>query len=340
MSYRAVGFIVGAFVVADVATGMMRRYALQKELLDVPNLRSSHLSPTPRGGGVAIVAAFLGAVLGIRIAGQLDFSVVAAIFAGGGAIAGVGFLDDRRALRASVRFLVHLLAALLAVSLLGGISERTLALWGLRGFWFGAPIAVLVLVWATNLFNFMDGIDGIAASEAIFVSASGAWINWYFGGNVGLTIAMSCLAASSLGFLRWNWPPARIFMGDVGSGFLGFTLALVGLAASRTSVVPIEVWAILAGVFLVDSTITLARRVVRGDRWFEAHRVHAYQHMARRWQGHLPVTILVVVIDFVWLLPWALVAAHFPAHALQFVAAALMPLVVIFLACGAGAEER
>ena len=340
MSTTAVWIVAGAFAFAMIATGLMRRYALQKELLDVPNPRSSHSSPTPRGGGVAIVAAFLGAVLALAFAEQLTGKIVVALLAGGGTIALVGFLDDRRALPASVRFAVHVAAAGLVVGLLGGIPERALANWGLHGVWIGAAFAILALVWTTNLFNFMDGIDGIAGSEAAFIAGAGAWINWRHGGDAGLTVAMLCLAAASLGFLRWNWPPARIFMGDVGSGFIGFSLAGLGLAASTMGAVPIEAWVILAGVFLVDATVTLIRRIARGDRWFEAHRIHAYQHLARRYKAHLPVTALVIVINVVWLLPWAMVAVKFPTRAPLFLAAALTPLIVLALACGAGAKER
>jgi len=342
VNFVALWIIVGAFVVAVVATGLMRRYALQRRLLDIPNRRSSHSSPTPRGGGVAIVTAFLVGVLAIAFDHQLNVGVATALVAGGGAIAAVGFLDDRRALRASVRFLVQLGAALVVVSLLGGISDRTLAQWGLQGHgvWLGATFAVLALVWVTNLFNFMDGIDGIAASESAFIAGAGAWIYWYHGGDAGLTIAMLCLAAASLGFLKWNWPPARIFMGDVGSGFIGFSVAGLGLATSSRGIVPIEIWVILGGVFLVDATVTLIRRVARGDRWFEAHRIHAYQHLARRWKSHSPVTILVILINFTWLLPWALVAADFPDRAPLIVAAALLPLIALFLVCGSGAKER
>ena len=333
--------VAGAFVFAVIATGIMRRYALQRDLIDVPNSRSSHSAPTPRGGGVAIVAAFLGAVLAIGMSGQLPVGLVMALFVGGGAVAVVGFLDDRRALRAGVRFAVHLGAALLTVYLLGGISESGLAPWGMHGVWAGAVIAILALVWATNLFNFMDGIDGIAAAETVFMACAGAWINVSHGGDFGLTGAMLCLAAASLGFLRWNWPPARIFMGDVGSGFIGFALVSLGLAANRGGgTVPFEVWGILGGVFLVDATVTLVRRIARGERWFEAHRLHAYQHLARRWNSHLPVTTSVLVINVVWLLPWALAAASFPARAPMFLAAALVPLAALFLACGAGARER
>jgi Fuc2NAc and GlcNAc transferase len=328
-----------AFSIALIATGLMRRYALQRNLIDIPNARSSHASPTPRGGGVAIVFAFFTAALLLTFLGLLDARLPGALLVGGGAMALVGFLDDRRHLRASVRFCVHLAAAIWVVTLLGGVSESAPANWGLRGLWTGRLFVILTLVWTTNLFNFMDGLDGIACSEAIFVSGAGAWLNWHEGGPPGLTAAMACLSATCMGFLRWNWPPARIFMGDVGSGFLGFSLAVLGLAASQKGMLPIEIWAILGGVFLVDATVTLVRRLARGDRWFEAHRTHAYQNLARRWKAHLPVTILVTMINILWLLPLAILAANFPVYARWFLVAALSPLIVLVVAFGAGVDE-
>ena len=329
-----------AFSVAVIATGLMRRYALHRNLIDVPNARSSHASPTPRGGGVAIVFAFCVAALVLAFLGLIEIRLLSALLVGGGAMALVGFLDDRRHLRASLRFGVHLAAAIWAVALLGGISETALSDWGLHGLWTGRWFAVLTLVWTTNLFNFMDGLDGLAASEAVFVSGAGAWLNWREGGASGLTAAMTCLGATCLGFLRWNWPPARIFMGDVGSGFLGFLLAVLGLAASQKGLLPIEIWAILGAVFLVDATVTLVRRLARGDRWFEAHRTHAYQNLARRWKAHLPVTILVVIVNTLYLLPLAILAANFPTYVLWILAAALLPLIALTIAFGAGTVEK
>jgi Fuc2NAc and GlcNAc transferase len=330
------------FAIALIATGLMRRYALQRNLLDIPNLRSSHASPTPRGGGVAIVLAFFVAVLLLAILGLMDPILLVALLTGGSAMALVGYLDDQWQLRASVRLGVHLAAALWVVILLGGIPERALANWGLHGVWIGRVIAVLILIWTANLFNFMDGLDGIAGSESVFVSGAGAWLSWYEGGAPGLAATMVCLAAASMGFLRWNWPPARIFMGDVGSGFLGFSLAVLGLAASQKGIIPIEAWAILGGVFLVDATVTLIRRVMRGDKWFSAHRTHAYQHLARRLKAHLPVTIVVMLINAFWLLPLAILAARFPSYVMWLLATALAPLVglVIVGGAGAGVEER
>lgn len=318
------------------ATGFVRRHALKHAILDVPNVRSSHSAPTPRGGGLAIVAAFMSALILLALTGMLQINVTLVLIAGGGAVAAAGYLDDRRSLPASVRICVHIIAATLAVFVLGGIAQQSLRNIGLHGIWAGALLGVMALTWSTNLFNFMDGIDGIAGSEAVFVAAAGAILNWGYGGDIGLTAAMFVLAAATLGFLIWNWPPARIFMGDVGSGFLGFTLAVLGLAASRNGTTPIEVWAILSGIFLVDSTVTLVRRIVRGDRWFEAHRLHAYQSLARRCGAHMPVTILAIGINLIWLFPWAWIAAQYPTHARNCVIAALGPLAIVALLAGAG----
>lgn len=340
MSRSPVLLIAGIWGLSCISTGLVRQYALQRNLLDLPNSRSSHVVPTPRGGGIAIVFAFFVAVLGMSLFKQLNLAMLITLVAGGGAIAFIGFLDDRLHLPAALRFGVHLSAASLAVLLLGGIPEAALTNWDLHGIWVGAAIAVLMLVWATNLFNFMDGIDGIAGSEAIFVTVAGAWLNWHQKGDLALSVSMLCLAAASHGFLIWNWPPARIFMGDVGSGFLGFTVAVLGLAMSQSRVVPIEVWGILGGVFLVDATVTLIRRILRGDRWFEAHRMHAYQHLSRRWNSHLPVTLLVSLINVIWLLPWAFLATRAPECALWCLLSALSPLIALAFVFGAGSRDN
>jgi Fuc2NAc and GlcNAc transferase len=331
---------IAAFLFAWFATGLVRRHALRNAILDIPNMRSSHATPTPRGGGLAIVIAFMGALVFLVSAGFLQLNLALVLVAGGGAVALTGYLDDRKTLPASVRICVHIVAATLAVVVLGGITEQTLRNIGLHGIWAGSLLGLMALTWSTNLFNFMDGIDGIAGSEAVFVAGAGALLNWRSGGDGGLTAAMVVLAAATLGFLIWNWPPARIFMGDVGSGFLGFTLAVLGLAASRHSVARIEVWLILSGVFMVDATVTLLTRIVRGDRWFEAHRQHAYQNLARRWKAHLPVTVLVIAINLFWLFPWAWIAALYPARAMLCVIAALVPLIAIASLLGAGRQSH
>jgi Fuc2NAc and GlcNAc transferase len=200
---------------------------------------------------------------------------------------------------------------------------------------------VAIIVSAINVFNFMDGIDGLAGIEAVFLASAGALLNALAGGEFGTTAAMLALAAASAGFLVWNWPPASIFLGDVGSGFLGATLSVLALSASDSSAkIPLEVWGILAGVFLVDATFTLVRRMARGDPWLQPHRLHGYQHLARRLKSHSRVTLIVTVINCFWLLPWAWIAVHSPGLAKVALAASLAPLFACALLIGAGRPEH
>jgi Fuc2NAc and GlcNAc transferase len=340
VTWMIAAVVAVTFTSSAMLVGVVRGFALKKNIVDLPNARSSHTAPTPRAGGIAIVLSFVASLVALSFCRIVDARTAATLIVAGCAIAGIGFLDDRQQLTAKSRFAVHVAAAAFVVALLGGIPEAELARWGIGEFWIGSVFAVLVLAWGTNLFNFMDGIDGIAASEAIFMSTALACLNWLDGGDFGMTLAMCCLAAATLGCLVWNWPPARIFMGDVGSGFLGFMVTALAIAACQRGSIPIEVLPILGGVFLVDATVTLLRRLVRGDRWLEAHRMHAYQHLARRWQRHRPVTLLVIAINLTWLFPWAYVANHFPTNARICLAAALLPLIILTLVAGAGRPEE
>jgi Fuc2NAc and GlcNAc transferase len=144
---------------------------------------------------------------------------------------------------------------------------------------------------------------------------------------------------ASLGFLVWNWPPAKIFMGDVGSGFLGYLIAALATADGHDNPVAVWVWLILGGVFFVDATVTLARRTLRGDIVHEAHRSHAYQWLARRLGAHKPVTLAALALDVFWLLPSAYFALSHPKWAWWIVLAALAPLAVLALVAGAGRQE-
>jgi Fuc2NAc and GlcNAc transferase len=206
---------------------------------------------------------------------------------------------------------------------------------GALGYLFGT----LVIVWSLNLFNFMDGIDGIAASEAVFIGVAGGVLVLVGGGSVALATLCLVLAAACSGFLWWNWAPAKIFMGDVGSGFLGFSIAVLALGVARDQPAGPFVWLILGGVFVVDATVTLMRRLWRRERLYEAHRSHAYQCLARRWQSHRRVTLTVTAVNVFWLFPWATLATLYPVHAGWAALAAVGPLLVAAVAVGAGRQE-
>jgi Fuc2NAc and GlcNAc transferase len=325
-----------ATAVAWIATGLVRRFAIRHAILDIPNDRSSHQSPVPRGGGLAIALVALVGMLLETVGDAWDLRLFMALVIGGTGIAGVGYADDLKSLSARVRLIVHVGASIaFLLVFVVFLNNRSIHL-STYTFWFGGGLLVFALLSSVNVFNFMDGIDGIAASEAVFVAGSGAWLNCFINGDSGVTLAFVFLASAAMGFLIWNMPPARIFMGDVGSGFLGFMLTALAIVASSTAAIPAQVWPILGGVFIADASVTLLRRYARGDRWFEAHKTHAYQHLAVRLQGHLPVTLLVSLINICWLFPWGLYALLVPERATISLIISLLPLTVLVSMAGAG----
>lgn len=332
--------LVTAVALSLVLTGLVRRYALSRQLLDQPNERSSHSVPTPRGGGVAIVISFLAGLLLMREG--VSSSSVAALLGAGLGVSVVGFVDDHGHIAARWRLLVHFSCA---AWILYWIGVPSLELMGSRvelGI-AGAVLAMLYLVWMLNLYNFMDGIDGIAGVEALIVGAGGTAVYWVAGlvgtsetvvaGDFGLPVL---LAAATLGFLVWNFPPAKIFMGDAGSGFLGLILGALSLQAAIAHPVLLWSWLVLLGVFVVDATMTLIRRLLRGERLYEAHRSHAYQHASREFGAHRPVTLAVAAINLFWLLPWAVAIASGQVNGVIGLAAAYIPLLILAIRFKAG----
>lgn len=298
-------WLPGCFLLSLALTEMVRRLALRAKLIDVPNARSSHQAPTPRGGGVAIVLSFAIGVLLLQRGGQIGLREAAMWLVAGGIVAVVGFLDDRWQLRASTRLVGHVAATSLVVLMLGRMPPLTLLGTPVDLAWLGPPAAVLYMTWAVNFFNFMDGIDGIAALECIAVCLGGALLNHLvLGGHSWMLPVL--LAACAAGFLAWNWPPARIFMGDAGSGFLGLVIGAMTLAYAYQAPVLFWGWFILQGCFMVDATTTLLRRVRRGQRASQPHRSHAYQYASRRCGSHRTVTLACAAITLLWLLPMAL----------------------------------
>jgi Fuc2NAc and GlcNAc transferase len=300
--------LAATFVVSCVLTFGMRRYALAAQLLDHPNDRSSHSVPTPRGGGVAIVLAsllFLGVSASLHV---ISRSALAAFLGGGAAVALAGLLDDHVHLSARSRFLVHLLAAVWVLGFIGPLPRVPIFGAAVDLGWLGLAVAVAYMAWMVNLYNFMDGIDGLAGIEGVSVFLSGA-LCWWLSTRTSHWPVPVAFAAAVAGFLVWNYPPARIFMGDSGSGFVGFTLGATSLWSALDAPSVFWCWFILIGCFMVDATTTLIRRVRRGERFYEAHRSHAYQYASRVHGSHKAVSLGVGAINVAWLLPWAALVA-------------------------------
>lgn len=332
---QLIGLLTAAAVAAFLLTGWFRAYALRASLIDVPNARSSHSTPTPRGGGLSVALVLL---LSLPAAGLwigLPANALIALTAGGIAVAAVGWLDDHADVPARWRMLVHIAASILVVILAGGIPALPLPSvawdWG----WLGGVVLAGGIVWHLNLYNFMDGIDGIAGAQAVTVTFPAAVMLWLLDAP-GWALLAALIAAASAGFLVWNWPPAKVFMGDAGSGLLGFILASFGVLAWTEAGMSIWVWPILMGVFVVDATWTLIHRMIRGERFWEAHRSHAYQHAARFHGAHRPVTLAVALMNLVWLTPLAWMAAFWPQWGVALTGLAWLPLGGLCMHYGAG----
>ena len=340
---RAITLSVSVSVITLVAstllTAVVRGRAILRGMLDVPNARSSHIAATPRGGGLAIALVASVALSGLALRGMMRWDLMCAVAGGGLAVALVGFVDDRRSLSVATRLSVHFAAALWALAWLGGLPALRVGAHLISFGWAGYLLGALGIVWAVNLFNFMDGIDGLAASEAIFIALAGALLNLSMEGDPGVGLASLVFAAACSGFLLWNWPPAKIFLGDVGSGYLGYVIVVLAVAATRDVPAALWVWLILGGAFFADATVTLLRRTLRNEPVHQAHRSHAYQWLARRWRSHGKVAVAVLAVNLLWLLPCAALAVRLPAYAAALVIIALAPLAVLAIALGSGRKE-
>lgn len=324
--------------VSFALTLFLRRYALHQKLMDVPNSRSSHTVPTPRGGGVAFVLTYLAFLSWAWWFSEVDTATLMSSAGAGTLVAVIGFIDDHQHIAARWRLLGHFGAAILVIAPLApfpavSVMGRELDL----GF-VGLVLSAIYLVWMLNLYNFMDGIDGIAAVEAV-TTCLGMVFLYSLSQNSEMILAPVLLATCVGGFLFLNFPPAKIFMGDAGSGFLGIVLAGFSLQAAFKEPELIWPWLILMGVFIVDATFTLLRRLLRGDKVYEAHRSHAYQFASRQVGKHLPVTLCVGLINLFWLLPIAFCVVRLDFPGLAGVLLAYVPLVMMAIRYRAGALE-
>lgn len=333
---------LAAGLVAFLCCLMVIRRAHKWKLIDSPNGRSSHIAPTPSGGGIglAVAGSLTGAYLlqssTIFFYGQIVL-VIACV------LAAVGLHDDRKPLPALWRLGIHVVMGASLLFVLGGLPEmqRFVDAWFSRTLVYAALL--LVIVWWINLFNFMDGIDGLAGMQTIFMLlAAAALLVWprqalIFDPTI---VWMLCVAGATVGFLLLNWAPAKIFMGDVGSMYLAFMVLSFGLLSIRNELLPVatglSMWAILGATFATDATITLMTRMLTVKRWHEAHRNHLYQRLARQYSSHRQATLLYLSVNVLWLLPIAFVCITYPQWAIAWVVLAYLPLIVLAVRLGAG----
>ena len=278
------------FAISALLTLLIKNIAQKHAIVDTPSARSSHTVATPRGGGLAIMIAFFLGISYLFFTAQLSTGLYSALFATLPIIA-VSLLDDIRPQSVRIRLSVQLLCSILALYALGGVTQMNLGIVLLEGFWVNI-LALLMLLWLTNLFNFLDGIDGYAASEALFV-ALGAYFLFH-------TEPPLYLAAATAGFLLFNWHRASIFMGDVGSAPLGFIIGVFALHESSSE--HFVGWIVLVSLFLFDATLTLVRRLRNHEEIWKPHKKHMYQRLHQWGLSHSDVVLLLMRYNAVALL--------------------------------------
>ncbi len=286
--------VAAAGLIACLGTRALIPLLRRSSVLDHPNERSSHAAPTPRGGGIALVAAILLAWVALIAAGAAA-PLLSVVLFGAALLAGISWLDDLRGLSPAVRLPAQLVAVGLGMIVLipaGPVFQG----WLIPGL--DVVGAGLLWLWFVNLFNFMDGIDGLAGSEAAAVALGLVlFAGFGAGSDPGLAALAGTAAAAALGFLVWNWAPARIFLGDVGSVPLGYLLGFVLLDVAARGGWKIAL--ILPLYFLADATLTLVRRLARGEKVWQAHRQHFYQRAVQRGLGHAVVVRRVIAADLI-----------------------------------------
>jgi Fuc2NAc and GlcNAc transferase len=252
-------------------------------------------------------------------------------------IACIGIVDDVKQLDVRWRIPAQFLASIYVVYCLGDVPAIDFGLFLFPESLLLNVLGVFALVWLLNLFNFMDGIDGIAATELIAVNLLSIVI--VINTDELITLLSASLAAAAGGFLLWNWSPAKIFMGDVGSSFIGFSLGVMALLSMHHGSMTVWTWVLLVGVIIVDATLTLFNRFRRKQRWLEGHASHAYQNAARHYKSHAKVTITVLLINLFWLGPLAWLSMQYPEMGLVIAILGLLPLVLLARRFGAGVEQ-
>jgi Fuc2NAc and GlcNAc transferase len=315
-------FILILLIIVLVSFGLtmiVRKWANRKSIIDHPNERSSHSIPTPRGGGIAIALVWFVVLLVLVVYKRIEVSLFFALLCGL-PVAAIGLIDDVISLSPKIRLLVQIICAVLALYFLGGLNMVDIGFYQISLHYLLTIFALIGIVWFTNLFNFLDGIDGYLSAEIIFV---GLAIYFLFGFELPIL-----LAAVTAGFLLWNWQPAKIFMGDVGSTLLGFIIGVLSVYYQNINQSSILLWLMLTSLFWFDATLTIFRRLKNREKLSESHKKHAYQRLVQSGFSHQKTVISSIIINVpILLLVW--LAFEFPFLLLPLFFANMVYLYII-----------
>lgn len=330
-----------SFLLSFLLTNYYRKLAFRWNILDYPNGRSSHDEPVPRGGGIAFFLTMYVVWVGLFYFNQLTLKYTYAVLLGGPSVVIIGYWDDLRSVPAAVRLFAHFLLALFVFILISDDFSTEVGISFLPNIpWLARIFCILFIAWFINLYNFMDGADGLAGSIGM-VGAGLIAVLSYIQGNVELAIIYAVLAYALAGFLVFNWQPAKVFMGDAGAYFLGYVFGALALISKMHFDSSLYIHLIVFGLFIVDSTWTLMRRLIRLEKVYTAHKLHAFQKlMDNRGWGHARVTSLYVLVTVLWLFPMAALSMSYKDYSFGFLILAYIPLIAFMIWVGAGSRQN
>ena len=326
--------------VTFIMTLILKNYLLSRNLLVIPDLRSSHSNPKPQGGGLSIILCLVISLFLLDFFGFVErdkflFFLIPGLF-----IAFIGFLDDFGEINLVIRLFVQFSVACLGLYLIGGFPVISLFGYELASRTFCILFGIIYIVWMINLYNFMDGIDGLVPLESLFIFSVISIISKTVLLDSSLSFILAILCSVILGFLILNFPKAKIFLGDVGSTFLGVIISLISIYSSLNNPELFWSWLILLGVFIVDSTFTLLRRIFLKEKFYLPHSLHAYQKIARKLNSHSKTSMLVVLLNIMWLTPLAFLVALNKIEGVLGFFLAYIPLIFIAYYYEAGSPEK
>ena len=309
------GCFLVTFLFSLGITSLVREYAVKNAVIDMPNERSSHTEPTPRGGGIAISIPIVISIIGVYLFDLISSPLFIGLLISALIITIIGWLDDHKHIMFYWRVIFYSIASIWTISWVGSLDAISIGLIRIPlPYMWGYIVTFLGLVWLTNLYNFMDGTDGLAALQGICAGFFGG-VLMLLEGETGLALICFIIVSSCLGFLYWNWPPAKIFMGDIGSCLLGFIFGALALISDVTGTVSVSIWCMLLSVFICDATFTLIKRIVRREKWYDAHCSHAYQRLVQMGMTHKQLAIAFFFLNTIAIWPMSYAAYAIPSHA-------------------------
>jgi len=330
-----ISVLASAFLLTILGVQIYRKIAVKFDIVAKRNFRTLHKIDVPKGSGIVFSLVYISLVFLLWTQDMVSNDLAIAICLGGFAATIFGFIDDVIDVPAIIKLIIQISLSSFIIFSFGEtplLLDKNIA--PIDTGVLGVFVSVGILVWLMNLYNFMDGVDGMAASGTVFICGTISAVLFFICGNTGLGLIVALLAFSCLGFLLFNWPPASIFMGDAGSVFIGYIFGVLIIYTMLSSEISIWTWLTVFGYFGIDTTTTLILRVARVKKWYGAHRSHAYQNLARIWDSHSKVTGLVLCYHLLWVLPLTILSASYTDYQEIICLLAIFPVIIWTLKYG------